>query len=349
IVERLVRAYRAERPDIVIPTFLDVPGQHGHHRAMTEAAEEAVRLAADPAAFPEHMAEGLSPWQVGKFYLPAWSGGGGTYDDELPPPNATVTVSAPGVDPATGAAYAEIGEWSRAFHASQGMGHWVPEPKTEWPLHLKLGGSGAETDIRDHLPATLADLVHGLDHETADALEVAQARIDQALEAFPDRPGIVEALVDAARHIKAAEARLSAMERERIGHRLARKLAEIDAALGCAAGIAAVAWVEPAALVPGGTGTLHVQVPSTEGTPVEIVPVLPEGVSHGAPVHGKSVTSFPLKVSASAPVANAYPPGFSSLFGGGKIRVRLKAEIGGRRIEVLADPEEPVEIVPKHS
>lgn len=39
IVERLVRAYRKERPDIVIPTFLDVPGQHGHHRAMTRAAK----------------------------------------------------------------------------------------------------------------------------------------------------------------------------------------------------------------------------------------------------------------------------------------------------------------------
>ncbi|MBP0650738.1 PIG-L family deacetylase, partial [Mycobacterium tuberculosis] len=38
IVERLVRAFRAERPDIILPTFLDVPGQHGHHRAMTRAA-----------------------------------------------------------------------------------------------------------------------------------------------------------------------------------------------------------------------------------------------------------------------------------------------------------------------
>ncbi|WP_248633451.1 PIG-L family deacetylase [Cereibacter changlensis] len=84
-LERLVRAYRSARPDIVIPTFLDVPGQHGHHRAMTRAAETALALAADPAAFPEHAAEGLAPWRVAKFYLPAWSGGGATYDDALPP------------------------------------------------------------------------------------------------------------------------------------------------------------------------------------------------------------------------------------------------------------------------
>src|SRR5690606_273622 len=106
-IERLVTAYRQYRPDIVIPTFLDVPGQHGHHRAMTEAAEIALELAADPNAFPEHLAEGLSPWKVAKFYLPGWSGGGGTYDDEVPPPNATVTVNAPGRDPATGVSYSE--------------------------------------------------------------------------------------------------------------------------------------------------------------------------------------------------------------------------------------------------
>ncbi len=111
-VERLVRAYRAERPDIVLPTFLDVPGQHGHHRAMTRAAETAIRLAADATAFPEHFAEGLTPWQVGKFYLPAWPGGGDTYDDELPPPDATLTIRATGRDEATGADFDRIGEWS---------------------------------------------------------------------------------------------------------------------------------------------------------------------------------------------------------------------------------------------
>src|SRR5919112_2521163 len=51
IVERLVRAYREYRPDIVVPTFLDVPGQHGHHRAMTRAAEAALERAADPTAY----------------------------------------------------------------------------------------------------------------------------------------------------------------------------------------------------------------------------------------------------------------------------------------------------------
>ena len=88
IVERLVRAYRQYRPDIVIPTFLDVPGQHGHHRAMTRAAEKAFFWPPTRQHF-RSMQLGLRPWQMCKFYLPAWSGAGYAYDDEVPPPNAT--------------------------------------------------------------------------------------------------------------------------------------------------------------------------------------------------------------------------------------------------------------------
>ncbi|MFN4130230.1 MAG: PIG-L family deacetylase, partial [Paracoccaceae bacterium] len=193
IVERLIRAYRTERPDVVIPTFLDVPGQHGHHRAMTRAAETALRLAADPSAHPEHAAEGLQPWTVAKYYLPAWSGAGGTYDDELPPPPATLTVRAPGADPATGAAWDHIGEQSRFFHASQGMGHWRAVPHDTWPLHLVSGG--AEAQITDGLPATLADLA-ALPGAPGALIPAVQA-IAEAMAAFPDADAVVAALVRA--------------------------------------------------------------------------------------------------------------------------------------------------------
>ena len=48
MMEKLVRAIRQSRPDILFTNFQDVFGQHGHHRAMAAAAEEAFRLAADP-------------------------------------------------------------------------------------------------------------------------------------------------------------------------------------------------------------------------------------------------------------------------------------------------------------
>ncbi|WP_455429922.1 PIG-L family deacetylase [Microvirga aerilata] len=229
IVERLVRAYRQYRPDVVIPTFLDVPGQHGHHRAMTRAAETALDLAADLSAFPEHASLGLRPWQVSKFYLPAWSGAGYAYDDEAPPPPATVSVQVAHRDEVTGLAYQQLGEWSRAAHASQGMGVWRDKPVDHWSLHLKRWADGSptnESDIRDHLPATLADLAAtaGLTDAPAAALREAQERIDDALAAFPDRQRIGVSLSRAAHLIESSLKELDRHAIDLIGHRLERKV-----------------------------------------------------------------------------------------------------------------------------
>ena len=47
-LSRFVHIVRMERPDVICPTFLDVPGQHGHHRAMTELAHDVFTAAASP-------------------------------------------------------------------------------------------------------------------------------------------------------------------------------------------------------------------------------------------------------------------------------------------------------------
>lgn len=68
-LKRFVEIIRTERPDIICPTFLNIPGQHGHHRAMTEMAHDVLDAAAD-AKFP---GVDLPVWRVKKLYLPAWS------------------------------------------------------------------------------------------------------------------------------------------------------------------------------------------------------------------------------------------------------------------------------------
>jgi len=344
LLERLVRAYRRDRPDIVVPTFLDVPGQHGHHRAMTEAAHTAIALAADPAAFPEHLIEGLTPWQVAKFYLPAWSGGGGTYDDEVPPPNASLVVAATGPDPATGLAYDELGEVSRAFHATQGMGHWSPTPRQSWPLHLALGPDGAETDIADHLPADLGALGAALGGPTGTALAAAQQAIATATAAFPDRAAIATALAAAAAQIDMAAAHLTVDATARHGHRLARKRVEIDAALALAGGLAAGAWLEPAALVPGGTATLVVHATVPDAADLAITPRLPAGVTAGPATTADGLTRLPLAIAADAPLTTPFAETFSSL--GAATGVTLEATVAGRRLRLDIPFEEPLEIVP---
>lgn len=345
IIERLVRAYRQERPDIVIPTFLDVPGQHGHHRAMTEAAEAAIALAADRQAYPQHLAEGLSAWQVAKYYLPAWSGGGGTYDDEVPPPAATVAIVATETDPATGAAYDMLGEFSRAYHASQNMGHWRATPKTRWPLHLKLG-LGPENDIRANLPATLGDIAERIGGEAGTHLHSAQAAIDQALAAFPDPQRIIAALGEAKTGLAAALDGLAAPE---MAHRLIRKQAEIDAALAVAAGCVATAWMELETIVPNGESTVHVAVEPGMADDIRVSLAAASFITEGKATVDMPIWRIPIHAAADAPVDNAFRPGFSSLGGNGPVCVLLEATIAGQQVRWSVDLEESAQIVPAHT
>lgn len=345
ILDRLVRAYRIERPDVVIPTFLDVPGQHGHHRAMTRAAETAIGLAADPS----YELDGLEPWQVAKYYLPAWSGGGGTYDDEVPPPASTLTIHADHPDAATGAAYDQIGEWSRAFHGSQGMGFWDATPQAEWPLHLKLGpATGTPEDaLEQGLPETLVRLAETADlpYEARAALTAAQDGIDRAIAAFPKSDAIVSALTEAARQIETARAAIPAAIARQIDHRLSRKLAEIDRALIEAAGLAPMAWADTAELAPKATTTVHVQLPP--GAPsAKISLQCTPGLSTDAGTSEGDAIAFALTVADDAPFTRPYPPLWSSLGGNGAVTAKVSAYFEGREAVALFDLVEPIAIGP---
>ena len=342
-IERLVRAYRQFRPDIVIPTFLDVPGQHGHHRAMTQAAETALALAADPAAFPEHADEGLLPWRVAKYYLPAWSGGGnGYYDDEVPPPAATTTIVAHSPDAATGLPYDRLGEVSRANHASQNMGHWRHPGAQSWALHL-VGGA-AEADIMTGLPARLADLAEPGELVQADAAMAA------AVAAFPNGPAILKHLIAARAAIRTAESRLTEAARALHGHRLTRKCAEIDAAMALAANINVLASLSAADVAPGASFNLNVEIEPGLADSIEIEPVtgsLLDPVATRKVTEPKTVLS--LSVRPDAPVGNAFAPHWLSLGGNGAISLLVHADIASERISFAVDTEEPLQVAPRHA
>lgn len=353
IVERLVRAYRKERPDIVIPTFLDVPGQHGHHRAMTRAARSAIALAADPSAYPEHFSEGLKPWKVAKFYLPAWSGGGDTYDDEVPPPETTLTINAAGREQATGAEYDRIGEWSRYYHASQGMGHWPKRAQELWPLHLELSATAnrEEGSILDNLPSTLAALagVAGLDAESQKALVEAEQAITRAIAGFPDTQEITRSLLDAAALLQKVDEAAASEFTDLHGHRIARKRAEVDAAILTALNLFERAYAEPAEIVPGGETSLYVELADRAAEfDVKVTPVLPSGVSSSIKSLGRTVV-FSLAADQNAAVSGLYQPDWKAAGGNGHGFVRVAATLEGREVSALFDLEEPFFVTPAQS
>ena len=199
-LRQMVKMVRLFRPDILIPTFLDVPGQHGHHRAVTQTTLAAFDEAARADSFDDL---GLPVWQVNALYLPAWGGGGGSYDDEVPPPDATHEILTGDYDPVLGGTYAQVGEWSRACHATQGMGRPVDEEERPVPLHQLRTASGTpvHSNLTEGVPETLAALAahcnadaDGSSDAGPQAAADAQQAAADALAAFPDSKAVMGAL-----------------------------------------------------------------------------------------------------------------------------------------------------------
>jgi LmbE family N-acetylglucosaminyl deacetylase len=75
-LERMVRLIRELRPDVII-THHGPTGGHGHHQAIGLVLQEAFDIAGDPNRFPQHMKEGLEPWQPARLYLRNFGGEAG--------------------------------------------------------------------------------------------------------------------------------------------------------------------------------------------------------------------------------------------------------------------------------
>lgn len=201
-LKRFVDIIRAEQPDIICPTFLDIPGQHGHHRAMTEAAHLVMTIAADET----YTESSLKPWQISKLYLPAWSGAGQAYDDDLPPPPTTLVIDAKGRDPVSGWSYERIGQHSRAYHKTQGMGRWIPSgAERDWPLHLAISTvQHDDHNIFSGLPKDFNDWAEHYGGDLARVLANLQSSLDATLDAFPSVDDILNHASQAVSHLRAA-------------------------------------------------------------------------------------------------------------------------------------------------
>jgi LmbE family N-acetylglucosaminyl deacetylase len=105
----VVRVIRTFRPDVIVTRFAPVaqPGNHGHHNASALLAVEAFKLAGDLKAYPEQIAEGLTPWQPVRIVQ---DGGNG------------LTISGGNINPATGETVQAIAARTSAQHKTQGVG-----------------------------------------------------------------------------------------------------------------------------------------------------------------------------------------------------------------------------------
>ncbi|MBX2885054.1 MAG: PIG-L family deacetylase [Granulosicoccus sp.] len=268
-LSRLVSIVRQAKPDIMCPTFLDIPGQHGHHRAMTQLAEESFDAAADP----NFKTAGLKPWQVTKLYLPAWSGAGDAYDDDLPPPPATLTVDISGVESATGWSWLEIGQQSRVFHRTQGMGRWTAlKEDHQWPLHLlRYRGDFIDDGVGAGLSANLAEL--GFAYGAGDwALNLQDAQADclAAIEAWPVSEQIEKHAVLALVKVRQAMTDCPADAVSQVIHRLKRKELQLSVIIKHARGVRIRAVLDSEFLRSGSSAEVTVETSSNDAA-VELI------------------------------------------------------------------------------
>ena len=258
VLRDMVRIIRQFRPLVVYSIFSGTPADgHGHHQLAGTLAPEAFHAAADPAQFPEQIAEGLRPWQAIKLYR---NTGSSTYGFG---PGTTARIEVGQVDPLRGRSYAEIAAEGRSQHKTQGMG----TPEMRGPLETGLGLIEAgprvkdgETSVFDGIDTSITGLalLAGL---PAGALQGELAAIDAAVKKAmadfnPLQPGkAVPALAEALAAVRAARASVqmlksaSAYAREEADFLLAAKERDAVSALQGAAGVVidAVSDVETAA------------------------------------------------------------------------------------------------------
>jgi LmbE family N-acetylglucosaminyl deacetylase len=265
ILKDVVRVVRARRPDVILTQALEARGGGQHHQAAARLAREAFRAAADPARYPEQIAEGLRPWQARKIYQ-GGTGGGGL---EAPGRSApAVSQAVGGFDPLLGMTVLEFGSLARSSHRCQGQGQLKAPPgeyRTPYSLmDAQPAVSGAESDILEGVDTSLAGLVRFASADgagagflpaglaaVADGARRAQSAFDgrapeRTLAPLREGLGAVRALI-----ARVKEGALSDGARYELLPRLAAEEDDFERALVLAHGLSLEPQVDDGNAVPG--------------------------------------------------------------------------------------------------
>ncbi|MCM3270389.1 NEW3 domain-containing protein [Paenibacillus elgii] len=357
--ERLIRKIRELRPDVIIPSFLNEASTHGHHRTINVLTVRAFKDAANPEIFPEHLKQGLQPWQIKKLYLPASS--------------KDYTVNAPIGDynEIYGASYLQLGEESRFMHKSQGMGKVYDEGPVQGDLfsnYYKLDQSTVksadkEKDFFDGIAFTFEDLAKeidakGKDNKIVKHLRDLQKDADEVVAAYPSFAKVLKEVhaMKADVQTALADVKASGLEtatKEDLLHRLHVKEEQLNKASMESASV--VAKVKPAAneLVAG--QTTKVTVSAFNGGSVKLNKInLSLNVPAGWTAKPAGATSFEqlgynetasatfeVTIPADAPLFKPYDP---SVF---NAKVEYQAYDTATTLKVT--PQNAVAVLPPYS
>ena len=183
LLEDMVRLIRLYRPDVVISRFQgNRQDGHGHHQASGVVTLEAFRAASDVNRFPEHLSEGLQPWQPKKLYISRsrWRRSN-TQTSDTP----VLKIDTGEYNALLGLSYAQIARQGLSYQRSQGVGQ-TRASKGAAVAELRLVDTtlpdqpNPEESLFDGIDTTImgmAKLVSGLDAEFTQLQESVDAAI----------------------------------------------------------------------------------------------------------------------------------------------------------------------------
>ena len=305
ILRDVVRVIREVRPDVILTMNRDSGGGGQHHMASARLAHEAFRVAADPARFPEQIAEGLRPWQARKVYQSGGFGPGG--GAAAGGPANAVQVRTGDFDPLLGMSWAQAGQMARAYHRCQGMAQleaFPGEASGSFTLYDSEPAIGTrEADIMDGVAISVQRLAQfaGADvsrlPSLSSDLEAIEAAAREAIDSYDARaphktlPALSRGLGRVRQLKQAVEtSALPAGPKAEITWRLVRKAREFEKALALAQGLVVHVLANDGNVVRGQTFDVAVQVFNTGPEPMSLDAVevhVPSGwtatLSGGAP------------------------------------------------------------------
>jgi LmbE family N-acetylglucosaminyl deacetylase len=278
----VVRAVRMVRPDVILTLPLEAPGGGQHHQAAARLAVDALRAAADPARFPEQMAEGLRPWQARKVYQGGV--GGGTELDKDP---RAVAVDTSGYDPLLGMSSHQFGMLARSNHKCQGAGQLRALPGTGRAVYVLVDAepkvNGPEDDVLAGVETSLsgvARFARGQEDKApflAEFLRGIEDQAKQAQEAYAThaadrmRTALRAGLASLAKTRTRLEGTaLDDAAKYEIQARLRRKEADFERALTLAHRLTAESTVDDGDVVPGQSFTVRTRVWNQGTEPVAL-------------------------------------------------------------------------------
>jgi LmbE family N-acetylglucosaminyl deacetylase len=340
-LEDMVRVIRTVRPQIVINGWGGQKTGHGNHQDSGYQTPKAVEAAADPAKYPDQIAEGLKPWRAEMILDPVRPMG--PQDDKVDYTGSWL-VPADEISPIWGRSYRDISYEGYLHHRSQGVTPFLNSPFLRRPYGLKraTGGAPSPSDFAQPI-ASLASLIPV---PSADSLAAADHALDAARAGAEklDWPGAARSIAEAGKQIASLEEQVKKSSDTRAANalwELDQVRGRINHALSDAAAIKIVSNSDRSELI-GGEG-FHVRAevahradaPATFSKP-ELT--MPSGWSITKLEEKDGSTNFSVAVPAGAKTPRT-PGDFIYPFPPPLVTARTRVEVDGYAFDFTAPVE----------